>query len=58
MTRTVPVTGNEIINMFGVEALRTVVGVASAFDFGLAVVTSEVFFDANKVLWHGSINSP
>ena len=43
--------------MFRVEAFRAVVGVASAFDFGLAVVTSEVFFDANKVLWHSSMNS-
>ena len=55
MTRTVPVTGNFVINVLGVKAFRAVVGVAGADGFGFAVVTDEVFFDLDEVFGHGLI---
>ena len=34
--------------MLGVEAVRTVIGVASAGDLGFTVITSEVFGDFDE----------
>jgi hypothetical protein len=57
MTGTVPVTGNEIVNVFGVEALRAMVGEAGTSDLMMTVVTGKVFFYFDKVFWHSSTSS-
>jgi len=38
--------------VFGVEAVRAVVGVAGANDFLMTVIAGEVFFDFDEVFGH------
>lgn len=49
------ITRDKVINMFGEKAVRAVIGVASASDWGAAVVTDEVLFELDEVLRHANI---
>lgn len=46
------VSGDKLINMFGVEALGAMVGVAGAGDWVVTVIAGEVFFDFDEVFFH------
>ncbi len=41
-----------MINVFRMEAIRAVIGVASANDLMTTIIANEVFFDFNKVFRH------
>ena len=43
-----PVAGSQLVDVFRIEAIRAVVGVAGAADFLAAVSTGEIFGDFDK----------